>query len=297
MRRFVLCTLVLATAAAAQERMVVVQRAGPTGGGAVPQSEVIVSAVPGARVSAGVEFMSAEMMVDPVVGAPYSAQAVTETTQVLADGNRIQRKMTSAVYRDSEGRTRREQSLSGFGSLAPQPTRQMIFITDPVAGASYMLQPETKTARKTVSPTAAGLRQTLEENRRLFTGSAEALRTETLRREALRAQAVPAEPPRAETMRAALLSPPKRESLGRQWIEGVEVEGTRTVTLIPAGQIGNERPIEIVSERWFSPELKTVVLSRTVDPRTGETVYRLTNISRAEPARSLFEIPPDYNVQ
>src|SRR5579872_7151274 len=44
-----------------------------------------------------------------VKNAPYSAQAVTETTQRLVDGNRIARKTTASLYRDSEGRTRREE--------------------------------------------------------------------------------------------------------------------------------------------------------------------------------------------
>ena len=65
---------------------------------------------------------------------------------------------------------------------------------------------------------------------------------------------------------------------------------------IPAGQIGNELPINIVSERWFSPELKVLVMSRQSDPRFGETTYRLTNISRGEPAPDLFEVPADYQI-
>jgi TonB family protein len=89
----------------------------------------------------------------------------------------------------------------------------------------------------------------------------------------------------------------KSEPLGKQTIEGVEVEGTRNVTTIPAGKIGNERPIEIVFERWYSPELQTVVMTRHADPRFGETTYRLTNISRDEPAHSLFEVPAGYTVR
>jgi len=89
----------------------------------------------------------------------------------------------------------------------------------------------------------------------------------------------------------------QKESLGNQTIEGVQAEGTRFTTTIPAGEIGNEQPIEIVSESWFSPELQTVVMTRHSDPRTGETTYRLTNINRSEPARSLFEVPSDYTIQ
>ena len=89
----------------------------------------------------------------------------------------------------------------------------------------------------------------------------------------------------------------KVESLGKQNIEGVEAEGTRHTVTIPAGEIGNERDIQIVSERWYSPELQTVVMTRHSDPRFGETVYKLTNINRSEPAKSLFEVPSDYTIK
>ena len=79
-------------------------------------------------------------------------------------------------------------------------------------------------------------------------------------------------------------------------MEGVQAEGTRTTMTIPAGQMGNDAPIQVVSERWYSADLQTVVMSRHSDPRVGETVYRLTNVSRAEPAPSLFQAPADYKV-
>jgi hypothetical protein len=89
----------------------------------------------------------------------------------------------------------------------------------------------------------------------------------------------------------------KTESLGKQMVEGVEAEGTRTTTTIPAGEIGNEQPINIVWEKWYSPELQTVVMSKHSDPLVGETTYRLTNINRGEPAHSLFEVPGDYTIK
>ena len=89
----------------------------------------------------------------------------------------------------------------------------------------------------------------------------------------------------------------KKESLGKQFIEGVEADGTRSTVTIPPGEIGNERAIEIVSERWYSAELQTVVMTRHSDPRFGETTYKLTNISRTEPDRSLFELPGGYTLK
>ena len=93
------------------------------------------------------------------------------------------------------------------------------------------------------------------------------------------------------------LPKPQTEALGKRVIEGVEAEGTRSTMTIPAGQVGNELPIQVVSESWFSAELQAVVMSKHSDPRMGETVYRLTGINRSEQPRSLFEVPADYKVE
>jgi len=84
--------------------------------------------------------------------------------------------------------------------------------------------------------------------------------------------------------------------LGTRQIEGLTARGRRTVTTIPVGQIGNDRPLEITDEQWESTELKLLVLSRHHDPRSGDVEYRLTNVSRAEPAPYLFTVPADYTV-
>src|SRR5260370_5588074 len=86
------------------------------------------------------------------------------------------------------------------------------------------------------------------------------------------------------------------ESLGKQTIDGVNVEGTRITRTIPAGEIGNEQPITIMSERWYSADLQMDVKSTHSDPRFGNTTYTLTNIQRTEPAASLFAVPSDYTI-
>ena len=88
----------------------------------------------------------------------------------------------------------------------------------------------------------------------------------------------------------------KMEDLGTQVMESVTVQGKRVTRTIPAGQIGNERPLQVVTETWYSPDLQAVVMSKTTDPRSGESVYKLTGVSRAEPDHSLFEVPSDYTV-
>ena len=79
-------------------------------------------------------------------------------------------------------------------------------------------------------------------------------------------------------------------------MEGVTVVGTRTTRVIPTGRVGNDAPIEIVTEVWTSPELKTVLSSKRSDPRMGVDTLQLTNISRSEPDPSLFTVPADFKI-
>jgi hypothetical protein len=206
-----------------------------------------------------------------VKNAPYSADVVTETTQTLSDGNHIRQSSTAKVYRDTEGRTRREQSLNALGGLAPSSNLpQVVFINDPVAGFNYALNPQNRTATKSTwaRPGRGGEAQgSSQQMARLRQGPGGAARQNV-----------------------------KTESLGRQTIEGVPADGTRTTMTIAAGQWGNEQPIQIVTERWYSPDLQTVVLSKRTDPRMGESVSKLANISRSEAPSSLFEPPADYKV-
>ncbi|HWC75811.1 MAG TPA: hypothetical protein VG778_00020, partial [Blastocatellia bacterium] len=235
-----------------------------------------------------------EMSFDKMVkGAPYSATAVTENIQTLADGNRIVHKNSSAVYRDSEGRTRREHVFAKIGPYAPAgDAPHSIFINDPVAAVNYVLEPANKTARKMAMPEIIELRVGAELKKKIELADQQSQNFEIEIREAGK----PGIRVHADGHAREGWSKPVVESLGKQMMEGVEAEGTRTTITIPAGQIGNEQPINMVNERWYSPELQVVVMSRRSDPRAGETIYRLTGISRAEPSRSLFEVPADYTV-
>jgi hypothetical protein len=226
--------------------------------------------------------MSAEPLdfAEPVTGAPYSADSTTETTQTLADGNRIERRSTSQVARDSQGRVRREQQLTAIGPILPQDDVRIVTISDPVAGVHYSFDRERKVATRSPMPFV----KRIESGVRVEVEKAGPGRVERRMMIAGRAAA------------AAEASDVRTETLGTKDLEGVRVEGTRSTVTIAAGAVGNQAPIEIVSERWYSPELKTVILSRRVDPRFGETTYRLENIVRAEPPADLFQIPADYKV-
>lgn len=215
-----------------------------------------------------------------VKGAPYSAVAVTETTQVLANGTRISRKTTTALARDSQGRTRREENLSTVGPWSTDAAaHSVIFINDPVNQAHYVLDPSQHSANKMAAPRVMVRRKEPSGD-----GSAAQARSKQLT-DAL------------EQHRSPQQANVKTESLGTQTISGVVAQGTRHTRTIPVGQIGNDQPIDIVSESWYSPELQMVVMSKHSDPRSGDTVYTLTNLQRSEPDASLFTVPADFTVQ
>jgi hypothetical protein len=199
-----------------------------------------------------------------VTGQPFSAVAVSETVQVLADGNRIDRKTQATLYRDSQGRTRRETTFSGIGPLAAEgKAHTMIAINDPVAKKAYILNPTEKIAH--VLPSG---RRFMRDGNVMFFRKGGRVGDANL----------------------------KTDSLGTQTIAGISAEGTRYTRTIPAGQIGNEKPIVVTSEQWYSADLQITVMSKRDDPRFGETTYTLSNIQRHEPDASLFAVPSDYTV-
>jgi hypothetical protein len=248
-------------------------------------------------------FVSSEMGFETKVikGAPFSADTVTEFIQTLGNGQRIYRKSTAFMCRDSEGRTRREQGINVIGAYASsEPERKTIMINDPVAGVMYILNPDEHTAAKVQISLSAlsekgmisgrvtvSVKQVIIDG--VNTGGVSVSRRATAE--------TGKETQVVTTVKAESGSNTRKESLGTQVIEGVQAEGTRIVETIPAGAIGNDTPIEIVSETWVSPELGVIVKSIHSDPRSGDNVYQLTNIRRAEPDPSLFQVPPDYTIK
>ncbi|MCP9494442.1 MAG: hypothetical protein MSG64_08310 [Pyrinomonadaceae bacterium MAG19_C2-C3] len=199
-----------------------------------------------------------------VKGAPYSALAVKETFEITPDGKRITRRDAAQLYRDGEGRTRIER---GFNGNAASPlnanSSRAAFITD--ADGFYFLDPRGRTALKFSSRGKASI-----------SGTGASVTTQA--------------DPRS-------VAGDMTEALGTQIIEGVTAQGFRTTTNIAAGEARNAAPVRIVYERWYAPELRRDVLIKCTDTRFGEAIFRLTDISRAEPASVLFAIPADFKIE
>lgn len=293
-----------------------------------------------------------------VKNAPYSAQAVSERIQQLADGNQIERRTRSASYRDSAGRTRLEV-------LSEEGEPRSVTISDPVANATWILNPRKRTATRLPRPDTAALaaRAAADASRSAADASraaadaarasadtarnaAEAARArvEQLRREGKLPQVEQREGPDGreivvrrverdaggarETVRVIQVpkladgAPDPRffaerigplvagaardgkwaskavsRELGSRDFDGVKAEGRLRSYEIPAGEIGNRAPIVVADESWFAPELQMTVYAKHSDPRSGEFVYRLENLKRAEPEAALFTVPADYQVR
>ena len=231
---------------------------------------------------------------EPITDAPYAAEIVTDVVQTLADGNRIEHHSTSSVARDGQGRVRREQQLAAIGPITPKGNGRIVTIMNPVEGVHYSLDEERKVAMKSPMPTLHAAPGAVARTQ-VFVARGGAVEAAGAAEAGARARVFTTDVDTLATRRAP--DQGKAESLGTSTIDGVQAEGTRTVVTIPAGTIGNQAPIEIVSERWFAPELGVVVQSRRSDPRFGETTYRLQNIVRGEPSPELFQVPSDYTVE
>ena len=218
-----------------------------------------------------------DVLAGPVVAdSPFSADATTTVTQVLSDGTRIEQTTTARFYRDRAGRVRREQTILGLGAINGGGNMQTITIApDPRDGTAFTLDPTTHTARRVPRMAIA-----LAGNMTFRTNGG-----------VIMLQSRSVGPPLGGAD-----SSPTEELLGARQFEGVRALGRKTTSVIPTGQIGNDRPIEIIDERWESPELRMLVYSRNSDPRTGVVEYKLTNINRTEPPADLFTIPSDYQI-
>ena len=198
-----------------------------------------------------------------VTGAPMTAVLTTDRDTTLSDGNTIHTENQTTVYRDSEGRVRREIQFELATPSTGATKRTMTVITDPVAGYRYMLNPEKKMAHQ-----------------------------------------MPLRPPKPPA--GAEGEPPARpasddnvttESLGTKTILGLQATGTRVTRTIPADQIGNAKPIEVVTERWVSTDLQIPLSMKHSDPMMGTVTATVTSINRAEPNASLFQVPSDYKIE
>ncbi|MEO8487624.1 MAG: hypothetical protein ABI585_14950 [Betaproteobacteria bacterium] len=270
-----------------------------------------------------------------VKNAPYQAEAVNEVVQTLFDGNRIVRRSSAIVARDGVGRTRQERkggtvfvfdpidnrsyALNPERKTAVRIPRAPSLITPPAMAPIPPIPPippAPSVSGATPSPAIAprvservivrrgvdGREVEVAPGRVVVRRGGEGKDVEDVRIEVIRVGRS------GQASHDAMSIPPlalpllprgkgDTKALGTREFDGVKADGSMTSHTIPAGEIGNEKPIVITSERWFSPELHVVVYAKTSDPRNGDTIYRLANLKRGEPPADWFRVPSDYKVR
>jgi hypothetical protein len=303
-------------------------------------------APPPISISSAMLGISAPLGAQSAPGKPMYAEFVTEHHQSFTDGNRISRSTASCIYRDSEGRIRRESQLSIPGLPAGVAAATFITIVDHTLGYGYVLNPQemvahryelngpapsyvarlsaqgngaallytqsaanpavdpaTPAASNTAAPTAESSHWRLKvfASHHHTAPDAAAANSQSPGPDQLSSGFLSSGVTAAPSMRIdqpflAAPNPVRTENLGEQNILGFRARGTRVITTLPAGQIGNDRPIDIISEQWFSPELELVMRSLHQDPWAGEFITTVTRVSRGDQAAALFEIPAPYKV-
>jgi len=226
-----------------------------------------------------------------IAGAPYSAEVVTQRLQLLADGNRIEQTTTGSVARDGQGRVRRDETLPALpGGNGEGP--HLVMIDDPVGQVHWTLDAQTKTATKMPMPPMPPGKPGAMFSMAVPTQGVAMAKADAVTMTA----GAPMLQSFSTTMRVDGMDSGAKTDLGTQTVEGVPARGARVTRTIEAGQMGNALPIVITTETWYSPDLKVLVSSKSSDPRIGDTIYKLTNIQRAEPDPGLFQVPADYTV-
>ena len=216
------------------------------------------AAYPASTLSNGINLRS-------VAGAPFSADVVSQSTQFQVDGTPVTQETHGKMFRDSTGRTRSETELQ---SSVAGDARRFVTIVDPMQGTSIVLDVTAKTATVFHLPAGAAL-----------TASKLNLATSA----------------QAGRAHAKQISPSGSEELGSMMMEGFAVTGTRRSGASEASVEKGALP-NVVTEAWFSKELKVDLLVSTQGPHSVSRTTRLSNITPSEPDPTVFQVPADYTV-
>ncbi len=228
----------------------------------------------------------------PVSGKPLAATEIRRTLQVLADGTRIEKTDTNKYFRDGEGRTRVERPDGGGVSIS-DPTKGFAELRgSEMTGQKVMVRKGTVSITTSSSSTGTSTLSGVDVGK--LKAEAES-RATALLGDGPATAVFSGSPSTGWSTARVAAEAGATEDLGVQLINGIAAKGTRTTLTIPVGQIGNDREIKVVSERWYSEDLQMLVKSSNKDPRFGETYYELSNVLQGPQDSALFQVPADIH--
>lgn len=199
--------------------------------------------------------------IPPILNVPFSATVTTVWTQRLEDGTSITIQNHRVVMRDSHGRIFQERRTLVPKDSPDEPPLRYTEITNPLTHTRYICRPAFHIC----------------EEMGYFAP--------------VKIVNIPAGPLDKDGKRAL-----SREDLGKNNVSGLDVTGTRETMTIALGAIGNDRPISVTKEFWYSPQLGINIVVKRADPRSGTQTFTVSDISLAEPAPANFAIPAGFKV-
>ena len=248
----------------------------------IPMAQLAIAQIGSGGGIVSVSAGSVAMSLNGIANKPYSATVKTTVVQKLADGTTITRVSATKEARDSEGRTMHQTSL-----YVPNGESAIVntSVFDPVGRTMTHWMSQSKQATVFQMPEPKSLAANLPTQKTVPAGGPSSKGPADGQSQS------------ATAARTARIRNRQREELGGKTIAGVYAEGTRITMTIPEGAEGNDRPITTVNETWRSPELDITVLSVNEDPRTGTRTSEVTDLDRAEPNPSAFQVPEGYTVK
>jgi hypothetical protein len=209
----------------------------------------------------GTREVLVSIFIPSLPNAPFSATVSTESIRQLADGSRITLVNHRAIARDKAGRIFQERRLLVPDDGKHESVVTQIEISDPVSRQLYICVPRERVCQV-----------------EFFSAP----------------QFVP--PAVGPASAAKQPGSPGREDLGKQFVSGLETLGTRETTVIEAGAIGNDSPIMVSREYWYSPQLGVNLISKLQDPRIGTQDFEVQDITVGEPDKKFFAVPPGSQI-
>lgn len=217
----------------------------------------------------GTREMIQNISIPPLMNASFSAVVTTEVISMLADGTTATVWNRRTVARDSTGRIFQQRVFFGPNGNTEPPRIRALQYMDPNRHEVYDCIVAQKTcyiskyARPAMAEMPAGM------------GGLQVCGC-------------------ASPQRGGVTI--THDALGQKTIEDADTTGSREVTTLPVGQIGNQKPQPIVKEFWYSPRLGLNLITKRFDPRSGTENFTVENLSLNEPDPKMFEPPADYQV-
>jgi len=195
-----------------------------------------------------------------IPGQPFHAKVAVQIHRQLPDGTVVDQKYYTLVARDSTGRTRREarEPIAADSDLDPPLLRSTVY--DPKTSLMTTCYPEQRICREfSFDPTQHPLD----------------------------------EPVGPSNDGKSVLT---RDDLGKKTIDGLEAIGTRETRTFSLGAFGNDKPVAVVKEIWYSPQLQYNLSVTRLDPRNGTQKLEVTDLKLGEPGPEFFATPDGYRL-